>query len=187
MKRRRQARLDRVDWIDGALIQLGEGGIEAVRVEPLAKRLSVTKGSFYWHFADREALLAGLLDHWAARATEPYTDTAEALGSGPGEILRGLFRTILADHAGLAPELAIRDWARHDKRAAGVVLAVDSRRNAYLEDRFVEAGQPVAEARARAALLYGLLVGEVMIRRKETKDERTARIDRALILLTGDR
>lgn len=184
---KRQTRLDREAWTEAGLALLGEAGVEALRVEPLAKRLGVTKGSFYWHFQDRDALLEGVLGYWEARETDHYIGAVEAAGGSPGARLRRLFRDILADRAALAPELAIRDWARHEKRTAGVVLKVDMRRSQYLEDRFVEAGQPAGEARARAALLYGLLVGEYMIRRRESPAERTARIDRALILLTGDK
>jgi AcrR family transcriptional regulator len=184
---REQERLDREDWITAAFKRLGAGGVDAVRVEPLAKDLGVTKGSFYWHFRDRDDLLAALLEAWQARETDHYIAAAEAEGGQPGARLRRLFRMILADRAALAPELAIRDWARHDTRTADAVLAIDTRRGTYLQERFVEAGQPQGEAQARAALLYGLLMGEVMIRRRETAEERTARIDRALVLLTGDR
>lgn len=183
----RPGQLDRGAWVAAAFAQLGEAGVDAVRVEPLAKRLGVTKGSFYWHFRDRNALLAAVLEAWEDRETDHYIAAVEAEGGQPGARLRRLFRMILADHAALAPELAIRDWARRDRRTADAVLKIDARRGAYLQDRFVEAGQPQGEAQARAALLYGLLVGEVMIRRRETSNERTARIDRALVLLTGDR
>jgi len=180
-------RLDRQAWIEAAFAQLGEAGVDAIRVEPLAKRLGITKGSFYWHFRDRDDLLAAVLEAWEDRETDHYIAAVEAAGGQPGERLRRLFRMILADGAALAPELAIRDWARRDKRTAEAVLKIDTRRSAYLQDRFVEAGQPQGEAQARAALLYGLLMGEVMIRRRESPEERTARIDRALVLLTGDR
>jgi hypothetical protein len=128
-----------------------------------------------------------LLEAWEARETDHYIDAAETEGGQPGERLRRFFRMVLADRAAQAPELAVRDWARHDKRTAEAVLKVDARRSAYLQDRFAEAGQPQGEARARAALLYSLLVGEVMIRRRETPDERADRLNRALVLLTGDR
>jgi AcrR family transcriptional regulator len=187
MEASQQERLTREAWVAGAFARLGEAGIEAVRVEPLAKRLGVTKGSFYWHFRDREALLAALLNAWEARETDHYIAAVESEGGQAGARLRRLFRMILKDRAALAPELAIRDWARHDRRAAAAVLEVDTRRSAYLQDRFVEAGQPLGEAQARAALLYGLLLGEVMIRRRESPEDRVARIDRALVLLTGDR
>jgi AcrR family transcriptional regulator len=182
-----QDRLDREDWVAGGLARLGAGGVDAVRVEPLAKDLGVTKGSFYWHFQDRDALLVAMLEAWETRETDHYIAAVEAEGGQPGARLRRLFRMILADRAALAPELAIRDWARHDKRTAEAVLKIDTRRSAYLQERFVEAGQPQGEARARAALIYGLLMGEIMIRRRESAEDRTARIDRALVLLTGDR
>ncbi|MCZ7642308.1 MAG: TetR/AcrR family transcriptional regulator [Pseudorhodoplanes sp.] len=61
----RPQRLEAADWIEAAQDALATGGVEAVRVEPLAKALAVTKGSFYWHFADRRALLDAVLDTWA--------------------------------------------------------------------------------------------------------------------------
>ena len=63
--RNKAARLDAAAWIAAAFDALAEGGIDAVRVEPLAKALGITKGSFYWHFADRRALLDAMLDAWA--------------------------------------------------------------------------------------------------------------------------
>ena len=57
-------RLDAAAWVAAAFDALADGGIDAVRVEPLAKALGITKGSFYWHFADRRALLDAMLDAW---------------------------------------------------------------------------------------------------------------------------
>ena len=61
----RSSRLDASAWIEAALEALADGGVEAVRVEPLAKALDVTKGSFYWHFADRRALIDAMLTSWS--------------------------------------------------------------------------------------------------------------------------
>ena len=90
---REQDRLDREDWVNAAFERLGAGGVEAVRVEPLAKDLGVTKGSFYWHFRDREALLDAVLEAWEARETDHYIKTAETDGGQPGERLRRFFRS----------------------------------------------------------------------------------------------
>src|SRR5688572_29530985 len=71
-------RLRRDDWIRGAIAQLQRGGIDAVRVAALAPRLGVTRGSFYWHFADRAALLEALLEDWEAETPQLIAAASEA-------------------------------------------------------------------------------------------------------------
>ena len=68
------------DWIKAAGRRLASGGIAAVAVETLARDLAVTKGSFYWHFRDRAALLKALLADWEAGSTAPLLRRLEALG-----------------------------------------------------------------------------------------------------------
>src|SRR5436190_23787150 len=65
-----RSRLAAADWAAAALEAFGEGGLAAVAVEPLAVRLGATKGSFYWHFANREALVTAALALWEQRSTE---------------------------------------------------------------------------------------------------------------------
>ncbi len=172
--------LDRRAWIEGAFALLGEAGETGVRIEPLAKRLGVTKGSFYWHFRDRRALLDAVLTHWENRETTRFIDLVEAGGGDPAERLKALFGAVLGDESGLGPELAVRDWARRERKTSDIVLAVDNRRSAYIEERFGEMGLSAEDARARAGLLYGLVVGEYMIWRRETARRRSDRIGRAL-------
>ena len=172
--------LDRLAWIEAAFALLGEAGETGVRVEPLAKRLGVTKGSFYWHFRDRRALLDAVLAYWESRDTTRFITLAEAGGGSPAERLNKLFLVVLGDEGGLAPELAVRGWARRERKTSDIVLAIDNRRSAYIEERFGEMGLSPAEANARAGLLYGLLVGEYMVWRRETARQRERRIERAL-------
>ena len=119
--------LDRQAWIEGAFELLGEAGVAGVRVEPLAKRLGVTKGSFYWHFRDRQALLDAVLTHWENCETTRFIELVEAGGGSPDERLKALFGAVLGDQSGLGPELAVRDWARRDRKTSAIVLAVDNR------------------------------------------------------------
>ena len=74
-----KSRLSREHWIEAALDALGEGGVGAVAVEPLAARLGVTKGSFYWHFPSREALLVAALERWEAMEQETVFGKLEAI------------------------------------------------------------------------------------------------------------
>src|SRR6478736_6663899 len=84
-------RLARSDWVTAGLRMLAERGIDAVAVEPLCQRLGVTKGSFYWHFADRAALHAAMLDLWRERGTAEIVERTARVTGGPGAQLRFLF------------------------------------------------------------------------------------------------
>jgi AcrR family transcriptional regulator len=157
-------RLGRADWLLEALRVLAEGGVEGVRVEPLARRLGITKGSFYWHFADRAALLAALLEEWEQRSTLAIIAEVEASGGDAGLRLRELFRLALAADGRL--DRRLRAWAEDDPRAAAVLRRVDRRRMGYLRRLFGELGFPAAEAKARARLAYLALVGGLTLSRR---------------------
>jgi AcrR family transcriptional regulator len=152
------ASVDRQQWIHAALQALAEGGIDAVRVEPLAKRLGVTKGSFYWHFAARPALFEALLAHWEGEATGRVIETVDGRGGSPADRLRWLVRRAFGGRG--ETERAVRAWAAHDERAALSLRRVDERRLAYLEERFREHGLTGDAPKARARLLYTALIGE---------------------------
>ena len=85
------AKLSREDWINRGLQVLAEEGMEAVRVEPLAKRLNVTKGSFYWHFKNRQALLLEILQAWVNLQTDSIINLVETAGGSASAKLMYLF------------------------------------------------------------------------------------------------
>ena len=174
-------RLGREDWLLEALRVLAESGVEAVRVEPLAKRLGVTKGSFYWHFADRAALLAATLDDWERRATLAIISEVEASGGDPGDRLLKLFRLGLAADGRL--DRRVRAWAQDDDAAAAVLRRVDRRRVAYLRQLFVGLGFSRPAAQARAQLIYSTLVGnfELGVRLAPREQQQTARLYQELL------
>lgn len=150
-------RLDATVWADAALAELAVHGIDGVRVEVLAKRLEVTKGSFYWHFKDRDALLAMMLERWRRRATLALIERLDRKSTSPQERLRELLRLPLklerSAHAA-AIELAIRLWGRSDLRARQALEEVDELRLHYLEQLMIAAGSPPESARAKAILAY---------------------------------
>src|SRR3954470_11532193 len=116
------ARLDSETWIAAAFDALAEGGIDMVRVEPLAKALDISKGSFYWHFADRRALIDAMLAAWAEGRIAAIRQQAPKRGA-PAAVLRELadLYTHRANLRGLAIELAIRSLTRTDEAAARAV------------------------------------------------------------------
>ena len=165
--RRRQEKPPRLDanaWIAAAFDALAEGGVDAVRVEPLAKALDITKGSFYWHFADRRALLDAMLAAWSEGRIAAIREQAAARGA-PEAVLSDLadLYTRHANVRGLAIELAIRSLARTDEAAAKAVRAVDRERLRHVGDLFAALGWPRAEAQARAILFYSYLFGQSLL------------------------
>jgi AcrR family transcriptional regulator len=179
--------LDRHAWIEAAIDVMAERGVEAVRVEPLARRLGITKGSFYWHFKDRPALLSALLDHWEDARTDATIGVVDSVGGTAAEKLRKLFEVSVADLESLRVEMAVRDWARNDQRAHIAVRAVDARRSVYAEQFFQQLGFSHSEARVRGNLFQGLILSEALLVRDEEPEDYDARIDRCLeLIMTPD-
>ena len=122
-----RVQLDREQWVEIATEVLATEGISGLRVEVLAKRCGVTKGSFYWHFKDRQALLDEVLSVWKSGRIRDIEKTTTARPGGEQEQLKYLIEVYGAsrNRKGIAIELAIRDWARHDANAAAIVESVD--------------------------------------------------------------
>lgn len=169
-------RLDADAWVAGALDALANGGIDAVRVEPLAKALNVTKGSFYWHFADRRALIDAMLAQWAEGRIAAIRDQTAGDRAGtdsPTVILLRLadLYTRHGNTRGLAIELAIRAFARGDGGAAQAVRAVDTERLTHVTSLFEKLGWPADDAKARAVLFYSYLFGQSLLDAKAVTPE----------------
>lgn len=158
--------MTRQRWTDAALTALADSGVDAVKVETLAASLGVTKGSFYWHFADRLDLLTAMLDRWEERATTRIIDTVDRNGAGdPMDPLRALVRAVfLADPTAARVETAVRAWARTDELAAEAVQRVDARRLTYVAGLLGPLGHTPVSARRRARLLYRTMIGEFLWR-----------------------
>jgi len=157
-------RLDAAAWVAAAFDALADGGIDAMRVEPLAKALGITKGSFYWHFADRRALLDAMLEAWMQGRVAAIRQQAPLRGA-PAAVLRQVadLYTRNANARGLAIELAIRALARTDDGAAKAVRGVDRERLQQVGDLFAALGWPRGEAQARAVLFYSYLFGQSLL------------------------
>ncbi len=153
-------------WIDAATAVLVDEGIDHVRVDVLANQLGVTRGSFYWHFKDREDLLRCVLRAWRDSTTENLTQRLEGASEDAREQLRDVISLPFRGHAAMRAariELAIRAWARRDEMARHAVDEADASRIAYIAQVFSSIGFPVLEARSRAFLLYTYVVGESLM------------------------
>jgi AcrR family transcriptional regulator len=151
-------RTPRTTWIDAGLRALADGGPGAVRIEPLARSLDVTRGGFYGHFRDRAALLTAILDRWERVAIDEVREQVERRGGDPRTKVRRAGALTFSD--GLLPiELAIRDWARHDPKVAARLKRVDNRRMEYLRQLFGEFCANRDEVEGRAVLAFSLAIG----------------------------
>ena len=160
----RTASTPRDSWIGEGLRALAAGGPEAVRIEPLAKSLGVSKGSFYWHFTDRRALLDALLDAWERTYVDDAIARVEADGGDGRTRLRDLFGLAEASSAELLPlDLAIREWARRDARVMARLARVDDRRMDFLRLLFSDFARDADDVEARSLLVFCVWVGQPLI------------------------
>ena len=146
------------DWVAAATEMLVDQGIDAVRVDTLARRMGVTRGSFYWHFRDREDLLRAVLEAWRLVSTENLTARLEKGGDARTQLRDVLslpFRGRSASRAARI-ELAIRAWARRDAMARRYLDESDASRIAYISQIFSSMGFPAGEARHRAVMAYSM-------------------------------
>jgi AcrR family transcriptional regulator len=151
-------RTPRSRWIEEGLRALAAGGPDAVRVEVLAQALGVTKGGFYGHFADRNALLGEMLDTWEKMSTDEVLERVERHGGDARAKLR-LAGALTFSSELLPIDLAIRDWSRRDQAVAERLRRVDNRRMDYLRLLFGAICPDEDEAEARSTLAFSLVIG----------------------------
>ena len=166
------------DWVRAATQVLVDHGIDHVRVDVLAGELNVTRGSFYWHFRDREDLLRRVLQAWREVSTVQLTKRLEVARSDPRELLADVITLPFRGRAAVRAariELAIRAWARRDPMAQQALDEADSSRLGYHETLFRALGFAPDEAAHRAFLLYGYEVAESLMPRQGSAAVRDAR------------
>jgi AcrR family transcriptional regulator len=154
-------RTPRTTWIKAGLRALAAGGPDAVRIEPLAQALGVTRGGFYWHFDDRRALLEEMLDTWERATTEEVIERLEREGGDARAKLRRLFA--LTSSSVLMTDLAVRDWSRRESTVAERLRRVDNRRMDYLRSLFGAFCPDEDEIEVRSMLAFSLLIGNHFI------------------------
>jgi AcrR family transcriptional regulator len=149
--------LSAADWVRAAMQAIVEGGVAAVAVEPLAARLGTTKGSFYHHFQNRDALISAALEDWEREQTEAVI-ARMALMSDPSERLRAILAAALADREGAIRDAALVASATHPL-VKPVVARVTHRRLTYMTQVCIETGLSPDQARRRVLLLYSSYLG----------------------------
>jgi len=163
-------RLTKSDWLDCALHVLALEGVNGVRVERLARKLGVTKGSFYWHFRDREDLLDRLIEYWMQTLTIAVREATKEASGGPEQRLFALMREIRERHAADF-DVAVRAWGAHDPKVARIVERVDAIRLDYVRSLFREMGFRGRQAEIRARFCYFYEAADPMILAHQDAEE----------------
>jgi AcrR family transcriptional regulator len=162
------------DWLDQGLKALASRGFTALKAEPLAKAMGVSRGSFYWHFADIAAFHAAILARWHEVAAEQIIADVEA-ASNDENPLALLLRRVFGER--LMLERAVRTWASVDPAARAAVQAIDRRRMSYVEGLLAQSGLSAEIARARAQIFYWAFLGFALSDQPLPKTRQQAVVD----------
>ncbi len=173
-------------WLDAAYDLLVEGGVEAVKVLPLAQRLGLSRTSFYWHFADREALLSGLIIRWRAQNTGNLIARCEAPAATIAEAMLNLIDCWVDPQLfDSRLEFAMRTWALTDPGVGAALIEADALRLAAITALFQRFGYGATEADTRARTLYLTQVGYIALRSEESFAVRMGRIPAYVLTFSG--
>lgn len=184
-----QRRLTRDDWITAGLAAIAEGGLAAVGVEPLAARLGATKGSFYWHFENRDALLEAAIGRWEKETTTDVVAEITTARDAPASQFRRLVTDVIerAEQDRVGPALLAS--AAHPAVAPTLERVTAARLN-LITMVFRRLGFPPAQARRRALLAYSAYLGHGQLAHStpgvlpSTKAGRRAYLDDAIRALS---
>jgi AcrR family transcriptional regulator len=170
-----------MDWVAAALAAIAEGGLAAVAVEPLAHRLGASKGSFYWHFDNRDALLTAALAHWEEQYTAAVTAENARAGADPVQRLRLLIRRVTALAETDSVYVALIATATHPA-VAPVLARITRQRIDYTATLFRDIGFSAREARYRSLLAYSAHLGHTELARSAPSALPRGRTDREAYL-----
>jgi AcrR family transcriptional regulator len=175
-------------WLDAAYESLLEGGLDAVRILPLAKKLNLSRTSFYWFFKDREELLSALLDRWKQKNTGHWIQRTQAYADSVCEAMLNVFDCWFDDALfDSRLEAAMRSWAQQSPEIAELMAQDDAQRIAALTSLFTRFGYAPRAADVRARVAYFTQAGYVSTKPNEDMDVRMMRIPEYVEVFTGVR
>lgn len=169
----RGRRLGKDAWVLAAKKALRENGIEAVKIDRLAKALGATRAAFYWHFTDRDELLDDLLNYWKKTSSRAYEEAIDQT-SHNGEAELEFINTMWVEEKSYDPRFdgAMRDWARVSATVARAVRKMDQYRIDILHKIFQDLGYHNDEAMVRARVAYFHQIGYLALGLNETRKTR---------------
>ena len=175
-------------WLTAAYDVLTTQGVEAVKIMPLAKRLQVSRTSFYWHFKDREALLEAMIRYWEDKNTGTLVARTKAYAENVFEAVFNLFDCWLdPDLFDSRLDLAIRNWARSDPALQLRLDQADARRQQAMTDMLIRFGYDAKEAEIRALTMIYTQIGYISMQVHEEEAQRLARMPDYMEVFTGKR
>ena len=175
-------------WLEAAYGVLVEGGVEAVKILPLASRLGLARTSFYWFFKDREELLSALAERWAGKNTGALIAATQAYAETEAEAMLNVIGCFLDPAAFDARfEFAIRSWALQSSEMTARVAAADRERLEALAAMLERWGHAPLDAEVRARTVYLVQIGYISMQAKETLAERMRRIATYVEIYTGQK
>ncbi|MDI7861838.1 TetR/AcrR family transcriptional regulator [Rhizobiaceae bacterium n13] len=173
-------------WLGAAYDSLMESGVEAVRIMPLAKKLNLSRTSFYWFFKDREQLLAELIERWRAKNTGNLIRQSESYAESIAEAVLNLFDCWLDENLFDSQfEFAVRSWALQSPDVAVEIRTADELRLHALTDMFVRFGAQLATADVRARTIYLTQIGYISMKTNEDLVIRMKRIPEYVTIFAG--
>jgi len=182
-RRKSTESLSRDDWISGAWDMLGENGLDGVRVEPLARRLGVTKGSFYWHFKDRQQLVEALLDRWFAIWDDQMSPAMED-AADPADRIWALFESVVG-RVTRGQTVSLRMLSHSNPDVADRIEERDAQRLSFLKAQLIALGFSADEARVRGQVYQTIMTGEYLRSGGFPLEERIARARSYHLMLSG--
>lgn len=173
-------------WLDAAFELLVNSGVDAVKVMPMAKMLNLSRTGFYWHFKDRETLLAALLKRWENKNTGNLVTQTESYAETITEAMFNLFDCwIDPDLFDAKLDFAVRNWSRKDPKVKAIVDSADQVRIEAINKMFLKFGFAEDNADVRAHNVYFTQVGYISMMVQEVRDERLSRMPAYVELYTG--
>lgn len=173
-------------WLNAAKQALLDTGLDAVKIQPLASQLNISRTSFYWFFKDRNALLDALLEDWEAKNTGAFIVASEAYAETVTEAVLNLIGVFLnADVFDPRLDFAIRGWAHQSDDVMKRVNAADEKRLAAIQSLFERFGYAPEDADTRARTVYLTQIGYISMQVEESLQTRMARIPRYVQIYSG--
>lgn len=174
-------------WLEAAYDSLLESGVDAVKIQPLAKKLGLSRTSFYWFFKDREELLNALLVRWREKNTGNLIKRSEAYAETLVEAMLNVFDCWLdPDLFDAKFEFAIRSWAIQSEEIQKEVQQADKLRLEALKRMFMRFGYEEIAADVRARTTYLVQIGYISMQSREDIAMRMKRIPHYIAIYTGE-
>ena len=154
-KQKQRKNLTRKKWLEYALEILIKEGNTRLRIDHLVGCMGVTKGSFYWHFKDRDEFILRLVEHWAEVSTLVVVEHMSQVEGSAEERLLELMQYIVINDL-TRHDVAVRAWALMEPQVAHIVRKTDKLRLNFIRDLFAEMGFRAneLEIRIRTCLAY---------------------------------